>query len=93
MWWYQVKPRYPFVNTIDEFVGNKLAVQSLNNWLLGWEPSNKKTKCALLSGVNGIGKSLIAELILSKNGFNMINLSIDDERDKEGTDLIPAMLS
>ena len=70
-------------NTIDEFVGNKLAVQSLNNWLLGWEPSNKKTKCALLSGVNGIGKSLLVELILNKNGFNVVNLSIDDERDKE----------
>ena len=70
-------------NTIDDFVGNKLAIQSLNNWLLNWDPKNKKTKCALISGVNGIGKSLLVELILNKNGFNMINLSIDDERDKE----------
>jgi replication factor C subunit 1 len=69
--------------TIDDFVGNKLAIQSLNNWLLKWDPKNKKTKCALISGVNGLGKSLLVELILNKHNFNIINLSIDDERDKE----------
>ena len=31
-------------NTIDEFVGNKLATQALSNWLLKWDPKNKKTK-------------------------------------------------
>jgi Holliday junction resolvasome RuvABC ATP-dependent DNA helicase subunit len=69
--------------TIDDFVGNKLAIQSLNNWLLKWDPKNKKTKCALISGLNGLGKSLLVELILNKHNFNIINLSIDDERDKE----------
>ena len=62
-------------NTIDEFVGNKLATQALSNWLLKWDPKNKKSKCVLVSGLNGIGKSLLVELILKKYEFNIINLS------------------
>jgi hypothetical protein len=37
----------------------------------------------LVSGVNGIGKTLLVELILKKHDYNIINLSIDDDRDKE----------
>jgi replication factor C subunit 1 len=75
-------------NTIDEFIGNKIAIQSLSNWLLKWDPKNKKTKCALVSGLNGIGKSLLVELILKKYEYNIINLSIDDERNKESINQI-----
>ena len=41
---------------IEEFVGNKLAIQPFIRWLLEWDPSKKKTKCALVSGLNGVGK-------------------------------------
>jgi replication factor C subunit 1 len=68
---------------LDEFIGNKQAIQSLSNWLFNWDPKNKKTKCALISGVNGIGKSLLVELILNKEKYYIINLSIDDDRDKD----------
>ena len=33
--------------------------------------------------VNNVGKSLLVELILKKHDYNIINLSIDDDRDKE----------
>jgi replication factor C subunit 1 len=69
--------------TIDDFVGNKTAIQTFTNWLLSWDAKNKKTKCALVSGLNGIGKSLLVELVLNTHKFNIINLSIDDDRDKE----------
>ena len=67
----------------EDFVGNKAAIQPFIRWLLEWEPSNKKTKCALISGLNGVGKSLLVELILKKHDYNIINLSIDEEHDKE----------
>jgi len=67
----------------EDFVGNKAAIQPFIRWLLEWEPSNKKTKCALISGLNGVGKSLLVELILKKHDYNIINLYIDEEHDKE----------
>ena len=69
--------------TLDEFVGNKNVIQPFIRWLLEWDANNKKAKCALVSGVNGIGKTLLVELILKKHDYNIINLSIDDDRDKE----------
>lgn len=68
---------------LGEFVGNKNVIHPFINWLLEWDPQNKKTKCALISGVNGSGKSLLAELILKKHDYNIIHLSIDEDRDKE----------
>lgn len=68
---------------LGEFVGNKNVIQPFIQWLLDWDVNNKKTKCALISGVNGVGKSLLVELMLKKHDFNIIHLSIDEDRDKE----------
>ena len=70
-------------NNLTDFVGNKNVIQPFIRWLLEWDPNNKKTKCALVSGVNGIGKNLLVELVLKKHDYNIINLSIDDDRDKD----------
>ena len=66
-----------------DFVGNKPAIQPFIRWLLEWDPANKKTKCALVSGVSGVGKSLFVELLLKKHDYNIVHLSIDEDRDKE----------
>ena len=68
---------------IEDFVGNKNIIKSFIEWLLEWDPSNKKNKCALVSGLTGIGKTLLVELILKKHDYNIINLGLDDERDKD----------
>lgn len=68
---------------IEHFIGNKEATHTFIKWLLEWDSNIKKSKCALISGNNGIGKSTLVDLILKKHDFNIINLSIDDERDKE----------
>ncbi len=68
---------------LGEFIGNKNMVLPFIRWLLEWDPTDKKTKCALISGVNGVGKSLFVELILKKHDYNIIHLSIDDDRNKE----------
>jgi replication-associated recombination protein RarA len=61
-------------NKLEDFVGNKNVIQPFIRWLLEWDPNNKKTKCALVYGVNGVGKSLLVELILKKHDYNIINL-------------------
>ena len=68
---------------LGDFVGNKNVIQPFIQWLLEWDENNKKTKCALISGVNGVGKSLLVELMLKKHDCNVIHLSIDEDRDKE----------
>jgi replication factor C subunit 1 len=68
---------------LDDFVGNHTIIQPFIKWLLEWEPTNNKNKCALVSGLTGIGKTLLVELILKKHDYNMINLSLEDERDKD----------
>jgi replication factor C subunit 1 len=67
---------------IENFIGNKGIIQPFIEWLLEWE-LNKKNKCALISGLTGIGKSLLVELILKKHNYNIINLGLDDDRNKE----------
>ena len=68
---------------LDEFVGNKHLIQPFIEWLLEWNENDKKKKCALVSGVCGIGKSLLVELILKRHDYKIIELAIDDDRDKE----------
>ena len=68
---------------VEHFVGNQIVIQPFIRWLLEWEPTNKKNKCALVSGLTGIGKSLLVELLLNKHDYNIIHLSLEDERDKD----------
>jgi replication factor C subunit 1 len=70
-------------NKLADFIGNEKIIHPFIKWLLTWESSNKKNKCLLISGVNGIGKSLLVELVLKKYSYHAIHLSIDDDRNKE----------
>jgi replication factor C subunit 1 len=45
--------------------------------------SKKECICALLSGPNGIGKTLAAELLIKKYDLNPITLNPDEKADKE----------
>jgi replication factor C subunit 1 len=66
-----------------DFIGNEKIIHPFTKWLLSWDPCNKKTKCCLIFGQTGIGKSIFVELILKKYCHHAIHLSIDDERNKE----------
>lgn len=64
---------------IEQFIGNNSIIEPFIQWLLEWDPSNKKNKCALVSGSVGIGKSLFIDLILEKYNYNIINITCDEE--------------
>jgi replication factor C subunit 1 len=68
---------------LADFVGNSKVIQPFIKWLLGWDPSMKKNRCALVSGLNGQGKSLLVDLILKKYSYHAIHLTPDDERSRE----------
>jgi replication factor C subunit 1 len=70
-------------NKLDDFVGNHKLTQPFMKWLLTWDPSNKKNRCALVSGLSGTGKSLLVDLILKKYCYHAIHLTPEDERSKE----------
>jgi replication factor C subunit 1 len=70
--------------TPTDFVGNKIAFDSLTSWLLKWTPDDKKNKCALIFGLCGIGKSLVAEMVvLDQYNYNIINVGLDVDRNKD----------
>jgi replication factor C subunit 1 len=64
---------------VEEFIGNQQVIQPFIQWLLEWD----NNKCALVSGNSGIGKNLLVEIILKKHDYNIINLALDDERNKD----------
>ena len=68
---------------LSDFVGNQQVIHPFTKWLLDWDPSSKKNRCALVSGLNGQGKSLLVELVLKKFSYHAIHLTPDDERSKE----------
>jgi len=68
---------------LADFVGNSKVIQPFIKWLLTWDPASKKNRCALISGLNGQGKSLLVELILKKHSYHAIHLTPDDERSRE----------
>ena len=69
-------------NKLEDFIGNKEIILPFIRWLLEWDSNNMKNKCALISGICGIGKSLLVDVILKKHDYNIINLGLDDNRDK-----------
>lgn len=70
-------------NKLADFVGNEQVIQPFIKWLLTWDKKNKKSKCALVYGLNGVGKSLLVDLILKKHCYHAIHLTPDDDRSKE----------
>lgn len=59
--------------SLSDFVGNESAVDALNNWfgsLIARKPNTKRA--ALLVGPCGVGKSLLAELLLAEAGYDVI---------------------
>ena len=70
---------------LENIIGNKACISSIQSWFENWYPlkTNSKDVCALLSGPNGIGKTLTVELLIKKYNLNPISLNPDEKADKE----------
>jgi len=71
---------------LENIIGNKTSVNSIQSWFENWYANTKtdsKSVCALLSGPNGIGKTLTMELMIKKMNLNPIQLNPDERADKE----------
>jgi replication factor C subunit 1 len=76
---YKYKPEH-----LENIIGNASCIKSIQNWFENWNAtSNTKNVCALLSGPNGIGKTLAVELLIKKYDLNPISLNPDEKADKQ----------
>jgi DNA polymerase III delta prime subunit len=85
---------------LENIVGNSTCIKSIQNWFDNWytekEAKSKTTSknvCALLSGPNGVGKTLAVELLIKKYDLNPISLNPDEKADKEhiAKNIVPAI--
>lgn len=70
---------------LENIIGNKTCINSIQSWFENWYPlkTNTKDVCALLSGPNGIGKTITIELLIKKYNLHPISLNPDEKADKE----------
>lgn len=79
-----------------DILGNRSALEGLRNWLRVWDDvhiykrikvkytkQNPGSKCALLSGPPGIGKTTAAHLISTELGYEVFEFNASDTRSKK----------
>lgn len=78
LWVDKYKP-----NNISDFIGNKINIKIINNFLKNWAKiTNNKEKVLLLSGKPGVGKTTISHLLAKKNKYKVYELNTSDIRTK-----------
>ena len=75
---------------LENIIGNAPSIKSIQTWFENWHTTTTKTTktdtknvCALLSGPNGIGKTLTIELLIKKYDLNPISLNPHEKADKD----------
>jgi len=61
---------------LEDIIGNPEATRLLDGWLSTWSPG----KSALLTGPPGIGKTSLAHLVATKNGYEIVEFNASNER-------------
>ena len=76
--------KYRPVN-LSEFVDNKEALVTLENWLASWKTlgSRPTKRTVFLYGPPGVGKSEAVVLLAGKYGFDLIEMNASDERTRD----------
>jgi len=78
-WVEKYRPEY-FI----DFVGNKEAVKSLENWLKTWNQQRKKV--ALLAGPAGVGKTSVVYYLIRKYKYEFVEVNASDKRNKKAVE-------
>ena len=61
--------------TLDNVYGNKVLINTLDNYVKSLKDNSKLNKNILISGPSGIGKTSIAHLVLKKNNYRVIEFN------------------
>ncbi len=69
-----------------DFVGNRSAVQELENWLKTW--NQQKKKVALLAGPAGVGKTSVVYYLIKKYKYEFVEVNASDKRNKKAVELL-----
>ena len=67
LWIDKYKPK-----SMEEVVGNKKTLDSLDNYVSNLKDNPKLVKNILISGSSGIGKTTIANILLKKHNYRII---------------------
>ena len=78
-WVEKYRPEY-FI----DFVGNREAVKSLENWLKAW--NQQKKKVALLAGPAGVGKTSVVYYLIKKYKYEFVEVNASDKRNKKAVE-------
>lgn len=67
------------ISDYNEFIGNKMIIYQLKNW---WESykNNKKKNIVLITGISGIGKTLLVNLFCKFNDIEIKEFSYFDSK-------------
>jgi hypothetical protein len=66
---------------LTDFIGDhNIVILPFIQWL---KKQKREKKCMLISGINGCGKSLLSELVLTKYNYHIISINSDQERNKD----------
>ncbi|MCE7738444.1 MAG: replication factor C large subunit [Candidatus Heimdallarchaeota archaeon] len=71
---------------LEDFVGNKEAIQKLENWLKSWNQQRKKV--VLLAGPAGVGKTSVVYYLIKKYDYEFVEVNASDKRNKKAVELL-----
>ncbi len=76
MWIEKYKPK-----NLEDFVGNRLAVTKIEKWFSKFK--EQKKKALFIEGPNGVGKTLLVELLAKKLNYNVIVIDSSEKRNEK----------
>lgn len=65
---------------VSDIVGNSSQIEEITNWFVRRQFGRQQSKCLLIHGPSGVGKSSIVDLIARQNGFSLVHTHADIQR-------------
>jgi replication factor C large subunit len=87
-WTVKRKPK-----SLEEVIGNAVAIQTFTKWIKSWEGATPKKKAAFLYGPPGIGKTVTVETLANDYDLELVEKNASDYRTEEAINLFAGLAS